>query len=245
MFSSRLSAPVFAFFLCLYSVSAQDLPSLLSDFVSSNDRTQRELILLKISEHHPEAGPALLKIASETKDTETKWLAIRGIGDLKYKEAAPFLRGSLRSSSNYVRANSARALREIHDSDAIPDLIQTLSKDEDNGVLEQTCMALQWLGAKAAIPELKARSNSSSAQTRLWMIGAIESLGSRDVPFFASFLYDSDQHVAAYAAHAIERVTKENFGFPECGKNGGFCSYGYGVENAQRWWNSHKADWKQ
>jgi len=77
------------------------------------------------------------------------------------------------------------------------------------------------------------------------MIGAVEALGSRDVVFFADFLYDSDETVAAYAARAIERITKQDFGFPQCGKNGGPCNYGYGIENAQRWWNSHKADWKE
>jgi HEAT repeat protein len=192
MVFNRLTTTVIALSLWFCPVPTQDLASLLSDFVSLGDRTQRELILLKISEHYPEAGPPLLKIAAETKDTETKWLAIRGIGYLKYKEAAPFLKESLHSSSNYVRANSARALGEIHDSPAIPELIQVLASDEDSGVLEQTCLALQMLDAKAAIPELKLRSNNPSPQTRLGMIGAIESLGSRDVPLFASFLYDSD-----------------------------------------------------
>jgi len=145
---------------------AQELPTLLSDFVSGSDRTKRELILLNVTEHHPEAGPALLKIAMETKDTETRWLAIRGIGWLKYKEAAPFLKESLRSTSNYVRANSARALGEMHELSAVPALIHTRNVDEDNGVLEQTSMALQMLDAKEAVPVLKAKSTNPS-HTRL------------------------------------------------------------------------------
>jgi len=245
MVPSRLTAFVIVLSLWLCPASAEDLTSMLSDFVSLSDRTQRELILLKIGERYPEAGPSLLRIATETKDTETKWLAIRGIGYLKYKEAVPFLRESLHSSSNYVRANSARALGEIHDTVAIPDLMQVLDVDENSGVLEQVCLALQMLDVKQAIPELKVRSNNPSPQTRLWMIGAIEALGSRDVVFFAGFLYDSDESVAACAAHAIERITKQDFGFPQCGRYGGPCGYGYGVENAQRWWNSHKTDWKQ
>lgn len=142
MVSSKLTAFVIASSMWACPVAAQDLASLLSDFVSLSDRTQRELILLKITEHYPEAAPQLLKIATETKDTETKWLAIRAIGQLKYKEAATFLRESLHSSSNYVRANSAVALGEIHDTAAISDLVQGLSVDDENGVLEQTSMAL-------------------------------------------------------------------------------------------------------
>lgn len=229
----------------LCPISAQELPTLLSDFVSSTDRTSRELILLEITEHHPEAGPALLKIARETEDTETRWLAIRGIGGLKYKEAAPFLRESLHSRSNYVRANSARALGEVHDDSAVADLIHTLAVDEDSGVLEQTSMALQMLDAKEAIPLLKAKSDNPSPQTRVWIIGAIEALGSKDVSFFAAFLFDKNEFVAAYAAHAIERITKEDFGFPHCGETGGPCGFGYGVDNARRWWNTHKQNWGQ
>jgi HEAT repeat protein len=229
----------------LCPISAQDLPTLLSDFVSSTDRASRESILLEITEHHPEAGPALLKIARKTEDTETRWLAIRAIGWLKYKEAAPFLRECLHSSSNYVRANSASALGEVHDVSAVADLIRILSVDDDAGVLEQTSSALLMLDAKQAIPVLKARSNNSSPQTRVRLIGAIEALGSKDVPFFAAFLVDKDEFVAAYAAHAIERITKEDFGFPHCGETSGPCAFGYGVDNAQRWWNTHKQNWAQ
>jgi hypothetical protein len=221
-------------------INAQDLPTLLSEFVSDSDRTSKELLLSDITEHHPEAGPSLLKIALETEDTETKWLAIRGIGWLKYKEASRFLKQSLHSSSNYVRANSAMALGEVHDISAVDDLIHTLAVDEDSGVLEQTSSALVMLDAKKAIPTLKARSDNPSPQTRLWMIGAIEALGSKDESFFATFLFDTHEVVAGYAAHAIERITKQDFGFPHCGEHGGPCSNGKGVENAKRWWNSRK-----
>lgn len=224
-------------------ISAQDLPALLSNFVSSSDRTYKEMVLSDITEHYPEAGPALLKIAKEAGDTETRWLAIRGIAGLKYKGAAPFLKASLHSGSSYVRANSAMALGEIHDVSAVTDLIHTLAVDEDSGALEQTSMALQRLDAKEAIPVLKVKSGNPSPQTRLWILGAIEVLGSKDVPFFAAFLFDENDFVAAYAAHAIERITKQEFGFPDCGKYGGPCSFGSGIKNAQRWWNSHKQDW--
>jgi HEAT repeat protein len=222
-------------------IRAQDLSALLANFVSESDRTKRESILFDISEHHPDAGPALLKIAIETENTETKWLVIRCLGWLKYKEAAPFLREALRSTSNYVRANAARALGEIHDVSAVSDLIYILAVDEDSGVLEQTSSALLMLDAKSAIPALKARSDNPSAQTRLWIIGAIDALGSKDVPFFAAFLFDENDFVAGYAAHAIERITKEDFGFPDCGgERGGPCSFGDAIHHARRWWNSHK-----
>ena len=92
------------------------------------------------------------------------------------------------------------------------------------------------------------------------MIGAIEALGSKDVSFFANFLFDENEFVAVDAAHVIERITKQDFGFPQCGGTRllpnrgvkatqrrfvGACSFGDGAKNAQRWWNSNKADCKQ
>jgi HEAT repeat protein len=233
----RLGVLPLAFLLWLSPTSAQDLTTLLSNFVASGDRAERELILLKISEQHPEAGAALLKIAAQTTDTETKWLAIRGIGSLRYKQAGPFLKEWLHSNSAYVRANSARALGDIRDGSAVRDLISLLSLETDDGVLQQTSVALEMLDAKEAIPALMAKSGVPSADTRLWMMGAVEALGSKDVSFFASFLCDQSWFVASYAAHAIARITKQDFGFPHCGP--GVCSDGDGVENVRRWWKQN------
>jgi hypothetical protein len=85
----------------------------------------------------------------------------------------------------------------------------------------------------------------TAPQTRWCIVGPIEALGSKDVPFFAAFLFDKNDFVAAYAAHAIERITKEDFGFPHCGETGGPCGFGYGIDNARRWWNTHKRSWAQ
>lgn len=140
--------PLFACILCARLAIAQDLPGLLSRFTSEHDRARKEEILNTITRQHPEAGNSLLKIARETKDTDTEWFAIRGIGSLKFKGASPFLRRSLLSESAYVRANSARALGEIHDRAAEGGLIRLLRSENVNGVIEQASLALQTLGAR-------------------------------------------------------------------------------------------------
>jgi HEAT repeat protein len=193
-----------AFVTCISPAAAQDLQVLLSRFQSEHDRAAKETILLNITTSYPNAGSALLRIARETEDTDTRWIAIRGIGYVKYRDASPFLRQSLNSKSNYVRANSARALGEIHDESASSDLIRALENEQDRGVIEQTALALQMLGAKEALPALKAKAENPSAQTRVWILGAIETLGSgTEVPFFATFLFDKDESVASFAASAI------------------------------------------
>src|SRR5258708_701228 len=107
---TRAPALLFCSLAYLAPAIAQDLQSLLSRFQSEHDRAAKELTLLRITTEYPDAGPALLRIASETGDTETKWLAIRGIGWAKFKDAAPFLKKALFSKEIYVRSNSARAL---------------------------------------------------------------------------------------------------------------------------------------
>ncbi len=239
----RAAAILLSTLTCLTPVVAQDLPTLLLRFQSEHDRAAKETILLQITMGYPESGPALLRIARETKDDDTKWLAIRGIGFVKFKDAAPFLKRALNSKSNYVRANSAESLRDIHDVSATRNLIRMLKNEQDSGVIEQTALALQMLGAEEAVPTLKAKATNPSPQTRCWILSAIEALDSKkDVPFFATFLFDDDSFVAAIAAHALERFTGQDFGFPKCT---GLCGYGDGIKNAQRWWNENKNTWKQ
>src|SRR5437868_14818733 len=184
----------------IHQVAAQDLSTLLSRFQAEQDRAAKEAILENITTGYPDAGSALLNIASTTEDTDTTWPAIRGIGWLKFKDAAPFLKQSLSSRSNYVRANGARALGEIHDLSATPYLMRTLKNEQDSGVIEQTALALQMLGAREAVPLLKTMAANPSPQTRVWILGAVERLGSKpDIPFFATFLFDENEIVPAYA----------------------------------------------
>ncbi len=217
---------------------------LLSRFQSEQDVAAKEAIMLKITTNYPDAGPALLNIARETKSMDTRWLAIRGIGDVKFRAAVPFLLQSLDSQSSYVRANSARALGEIGDPSAIRSLIRMLKNEQDSGVIEQTALAFEMLGAKEALPALKAKAENPSSQTRDWVLGAVEVLGSkRDIPFFAAFLFDNNYNVALDAAAALERLTGQDFGLPKCSGNGP-CGVDYeGIKNAQRWWKAHKENW--
>lgn len=236
---------IFALGICPPAILAQDdLSGLLLRFSTETDPASKEATLRRITTTHPESGPALLKLARDTNDIDTKWLAIRGLGELKFMDAAPFLRQSLPSNAHYVRANAARALGEMHDISAAPDLIRAIKKEEDGGVIEQTALALQMLGAREAVPVLETKVQNRSVQTLVWLLGAIENLGSKaEVPFFAAFLSRGDV-VAESAAHSIERLTGEDFGFPNC--NMDLCpgESSLGVANAQKWWLAHKQEWK-
>jgi HEAT repeats len=219
----------------------EDLPQLISDFQAAHGLEEKERILREITTRFPRAGPTLLKVAEGTTDVDTRWMAIRGIGFLKYKKAAPFLVDSLHSDHHYVRANAARALGDMKINSAAPALITLLKDEQDGGVIEQASLALGEIGAKNAVPVLKLKVSHPSSETRMWVLQAIGVLGSRDdVPFLAGYLNEQNTYIGMAAAQAIERITGEDFGFP---KRQGPMSPAPGLQNARQWWATHKSSW--
>ena len=228
------------------SIAPATLPGLLSQFRTETDRASKEKILNQITSQFPGAGPDLLALAKGSENRDTNWLAIRGVGYLKFSPAVPFLEKSLNSKSVFVRANAARSLGEIGDASAIDPLIVALSKEEDSGVVEQPSLAFEMLHAKRAIPVLKTRIGNPSHQTRIWILGAVELLGGRtELPFIAGSLQDPNIMVRYEAALMVERLSGQDFGFPECAKRGnGLCSFDDApVANARHWWSDHKEEW--
>jgi HEAT repeat protein len=227
------------------SAAPATLPRLLSQFRAEPDRASKELILNQITTKFPEAGPELLVLAEGPDEGDTNWLAIRGIGYLKFSGAIPFLEKSLNSKTVFVRSNAARSLGEIGDASAIGPLMTALPKEQDGGVIEQTALALQMLHAKRAIPILKTKIENPSPQTRIWTLGAVEFLGGRaELPFIASSLQDPDIGVRAYAAESMQRLSGQNFGFPS-GTGVHVFDEESGINNAQRWWSNHKREWEK
>ena len=216
--------------------TASDLQGILSAFVVARDLGQKEAILYGLTSRFGEsAGPGLLEVAIRAGDQDTRWMAIRGIGYVKFKPAAPRLIEWLGSPEHNVRANAARALGEIR-ADAAKPLIKLLTRETDSGVMEQTALALEMLHAAEAVPVIEQRANHPSPQTRIWLIGAVEVLGSRrELPFFVQCMYDANIQVAAQAAGAIERFNGQDFGFPK-GHLFGSADVEAAVVRARLWW---------
>ncbi len=70
--------------------------SLLLRFRESPDVAGKEKILNLIVQQGYGAGPPLLQLTKTADDSDTRWLAIRGLGILRFEEAAPFLIESLK-----------------------------------------------------------------------------------------------------------------------------------------------------
>jgi hypothetical protein len=202
-------------------------------FQQTLDLIEKEAILNRIT-HRRDSGRLLLSLAKATDDPDTRWLAIRGLGMLKFEDAAPFLMDSLQAKEHHVRANAARALGELGYSRAAPALIQQLGVEQDAGAIEQTSLALRMIKAQDAIPALKSRMSFDSAQTQCWLLGAIGEMGSKnDVPFIAQYLDAPLAAVPLCAAEAITSLTGENFGLS---RSGGLFDPQAPVLKARIWW---------
>jgi hypothetical protein len=85
------------------AVDPGSLPTLLSQFRAETDRDAKQMILIQIEMNYPHAGPDLLAEAKGPENGDTNWMAIQGIGALRFAGAVPFLEASLRSNSALVR----------------------------------------------------------------------------------------------------------------------------------------------
>ena len=221
---------------------ADPLRKALARFRSETDVTVKENLLMSITSGYPNAGAALLETARNASTADTRWLAIRGIGYLKYQPAVPYLRAALRSKNSYVRANSARALGDMKATLAAQPLLDVLLHERNGGVIEQVSLALVELQYKSAVPALERKAQEPlPSQTKGWLLGAIGTLGSAtDVPFVSKFLCDPDAIVAFAAASALSVLTKENFGFSS---RPGPTDLSAPVKRAQEWWEKRKNEW--
>lgn len=162
------------------------------------------------------AGHTAMEIVKTTKEPETKWMAVRILGSLRYEPAVPLLLEALSDPHDYVRANAARALGDMKVGAAGTPLTELLKKESNAGVIQQTSLALAELGIAEALPALKSAAKHEDIQTRMWVLQAVGRLGAkREVVFLAEYLNDPSQSVQASAAQAIEQITGLDFGFPK------------------------------
>jgi HEAT repeat protein len=215
---------------------------LLSRFESEHEiEAQQQTLRDIVGSHDDAAGPGLLEIASHTKDDQTKTLAIIGLGELEFQEAAPLIVSSLRDDNRNVREVSAGALCHIKDPSSIPPLIEALKGERDNDVVTWIASALTFQGGTAALPVLKSRASDGPTRTRMNVIDSIAALGSRDeIPYLATFLDDRDVWVALSAARRIEDVIGVRF--EQCGKDP--CTIEERIQKVKDWWKAHRSTWK-
>jgi hypothetical protein len=77
---------------------------LLLRFDREHDLSAKERLLLALTNKDAGAGPSLLRLAESTTNSDTRWMAMRGMATLRYTACAPFLEASLKDSDALVRA---------------------------------------------------------------------------------------------------------------------------------------------
>ena len=146
-------------------------------------------MLLAVTSQDTGAGSALLRLAEATTNTDTKWMAMRGMATLHYTAGGPFLEASLKDSDGLVRANAARAFGDLRITSAATALLAMFAAEQEPPAIEQASLALRMLDVKAAAPDIREKIPVFTGQTRAWLIHALGFLGSAaDVPLVAQYL---------------------------------------------------------
>ena len=212
---------------------------LLLRFDNEHDLSGKERLLLAVTSQAGVAGPALLRLAQTTTNTDSRWMAMRGMATLHYTACAPFLEASLKDSDALVRANAARALGDLRIRNASAPLLAMFAAEQEPPAIQQASLALRMLDVKPAAPVIREKIPVFTGQTRAWLIQALGTLGSAaDVPLIAGYL---DQMMTDMAAtEAIQELTGVSFGPRTLGLSG------YPPPEtlaARAWWKSHKDEW--
>jgi HEAT repeat protein len=168
---------------------SEPIATLLLRFDNEHELSRKEHLLLTVTDQDAGAGPALLRLAQSTTNTDTRWMAMRGLATLRYTAAAPFLEASLKDSDALVRANAARALGDLRIRNAAAQLMTMFAAEQELPAIQQASLALRMLDVKAAAPYIREKIPGVTGQTRAWLIQALGTLGSADdVPLIAGYL---------------------------------------------------------
>jgi len=223
----------------VFAQQSESTASLLLQFDSQHDLSAKEHLLLTVTNKDAGAGPALLRLAKSTTNSDTRWMAMRGMATLGYKACAPFLEASLKDSDALVRANAARALGDLQIRNASDALLAMFAAEQEPPAIQQASLALRMLDIKSASPYIRQKIPAFTGQTRAWLIQALGTLGSAaDVPLIAGYLDEMMTDMAA--TEAIRELAGVSFGPRTLGLSG------YPPPEtlaARAWWKSHKDKW--
>jgi len=216
-----------------------ELPALLVQFDNEHNLAAKEHLLLSVTTQGSSAGPSLLRLAQSTTNTDTRWMAMRGMATLHCTSCASFLEASLEDSDALIRANAARALGDLGIKEASDSLRAMFAAEKNGPAVQQTSLTLSRLDIRAAVPDIRKKIPEFTGQTRVWLIQALGHLGSAaDVPLVAGFL--DEMMSGQMATEALQELTGVDFDIHHSGLSG---IPSPETLRAQAWWKSHKDAW--
>jgi HEAT repeat protein len=171
-FRVRIAAVLALIAAATAPVLAQEsaLSAVLGKFDSEHNLAAKERLLLSVTTEGPSAGSSLLRLAKSTTNTDTRWMAMRGMATLHCTTCAPFLEASLKDSNALIRANAARALGDLGIKDASDPLRAMFASEKDESAVQQASLTLSQLDIRAAVPDIRKKFPEFPGQTRIWLI---------------------------------------------------------------------------
>ncbi len=133
------------------------VPLLASRLAQDKDRFVRKTTAYALGGFHGPERTAALIAALKDKDMEVRGAVAVSLGEHPDAEAVPALSAALSDKSAFVRAQAVHALgvNGRGASQAVPNLISLLTKDEDVEVKRRAATALGEIGDRSALPALE------------------------------------------------------------------------------------------
>ncbi len=154
------------------------------------------------------AGPVLVEALSD-RSTTLQIAAMKSIGRIEYREAAPEVRRYLSAEDPQLRRVATLTSGYLRDHEAIPALLQIANRDSSPLVRPAAVEALGMLGDRSVVRELLPLTEDSNAYLRAALSYALSALdgSSPDVrEALKQLSHDKVEHVASAARIALSRL---------------------------------------
>lgn len=154
------------------------VPLLATRLAQDKDEFVRKITAYALGGFHGHERTAALVGALKDKDMEVRGAVAVSLGDHPDAEAMPALSAALSDKSAFVRAQAAHALgvNGRAASQAVPNLISLLTKDEDPEVRRRAATALGEIGDRAALPALERASHDKDPYLDQVALDAIKTI---------------------------------------------------------------------
>ncbi len=156
----------------------------------------------------PRAGPALVE-ALRDKSTNLQLAALKSLGKLRYREAAPKVQRFLSSPDPRKRRVAAQTLGQLQDEAAIPELLKIARSDTSPLVRPAAVEALGNIGNVDLLPDLLPLVEDTNAYLRATLANTLCSLHDGSNAAYAALQQlaeDNVEHVALSARQAIQNL---------------------------------------
>lgn len=195
--------------IALGKIGATAVPALIKMLKDGDDQVRHSAAWVLGSKIGSPAVPALIKTLGDKK-WGVRASAVEALGQIgpAAKDALPVLIKILRNGDEVecVRGEAAIAIGEIHNTSAVPELIETLG-DEKWSLRLSAAGALSKIGDTSAVPALIVASKDENRNVRYAAVWALGKIGDKSaVPALIEALKEEDKNARQQAIRALGEI---------------------------------------